>query len=390
MSALKVLIVTSWYPTADRPVQGVFVWEQVRASIDEFDVAVIAPRLVTLRTAGRPLPSSDPELVGVPIRRPRVLSPIPGRPAYVAHRYATAVSKAYDDLAQSWGKPDVIHAHVVLNAGYAAAQLGTRLDVPVVLTEHATSGSTWLKAPPGFDLLRRTLRAIPLHVAVSPALADRIRAVEPVVVRVIGNIVDTELFRPIRQMSPSNPARFAFVGGLIPRKGADSVVRAIALARDRQGHRWIARIAGRGPERDRLSSLADDLGIGEQIELVGELPLTGIRDLYEWANAAVLPSSEETFGVAAAEAMAMGRPVIGYDNPGFRFVLGVAGGRLVPQGDVLGLMTAMQSVAEGTLGYDGALARESIVSRFGRAAFIDQLCELYADATAARWKDAEA
>jgi glycosyltransferase involved in cell wall biosynthesis len=381
---MKVLVISSWFPTVRNPVQGVFVWEQVRIAARRFDVAVIAPNLRTLGSIARPMRGPAPAIDGVPIARPPVLSPFPRRPAYVAAPYARAVRKAYDELVGTWGRPDVIHAHVVLNAGYAAARLGRAVRIPVVLTEHATSGSTWLKAIPGSGLVRRTLEAIPNLVAVSPSLAARIRASAQVNVRVIGNVVDTEFFEPVARPRPSGPARFAAVGALIPRKGIDALIRAMAMAKSSGNTDCQVRVAGRGPEEGRLRQLAVELGVADRFELVGEIGLAGVRDLYQWADFAALPSSEETFGVAAAEAMAMGRPVVGYANAGFQFVVDRFNQGLVPIGDVAGLSHAMIRADEGALDGDTDAIRQSIVDRFGPNAFLDQLAALYADAIAGR------
>lgn len=387
---MKVLVITSWYPNAWNPVQGVFVAEQVRVASRQFDVAVIAP---TLRTVGTFLPGRRQWAVetdsATPVVRPQVLSPIPGRPAYVAAPYARAVARAYRELEASWGRPDVIHAHVVLNAGHAAARLGRALGVPVVLTEHATSGSTWLKAMPGSDLVRRTLEAIPIHVAVSPSLAERIRTVSSVEVRVIGNVVDTEFFQPVRSPRAAGPLRIASVGGLIPRKGMDSLLRAVAMAGHERPTGWEVRVAGKGPELQRLEALSRDLGIAHQVTFIGEVSLAGVRDLYAWADVAALPSHEETFGVAAAEAMAMERPVIGFANTGFAYVTGAVGGRLVPDNDDEGLRDALEAVASGDLMFDGAASRQSIVDRFGPDAFLSQIDELYRDAISGRQRQRE-
>ena len=102
---LKVLVITSWFPSPGNPVQGVFVSEQVRIASRQFDVAVIAPTLRSLRTfVGRrdPVP---PRADGVRVLRPSVLSPFPRRPAWVVEPYARAVGRAYDELERSWGRP---------------------------------------------------------------------------------------------------------------------------------------------------------------------------------------------------------------------------------------------------------------------------------------------
>jgi glycosyltransferase involved in cell wall biosynthesis len=70
------------------------------------------------------------------------------------------------------------------------------------------------------------------------------------------------------------------------------------------------RIAGDGPERDRLHSLA-----GPEVEFMGSCSDDEILELYRGAQALILPG-EEDFGIAPVEALACGRPVIGLSRGG--------------------------------------------------------------------------
>jgi len=121
------------------------------------------------------------------------------------------------------------------------------------------------------------------------------------------------------------------VGSLEPRKDFATLVRAFAeLRRDRRARLVIL---GRGRERERLLALAGELGVGEDVRLLGfeENP-------YRWmarANAFALTSQREGSGAVLVEAMACGTPVVATDCPsGPAEILG--GGRfgeLAPVGD---------------------------------------------------------
>lgn len=94
------------------------------------------------------------------------------------------------------------------------------------------------------------------------------------------------------------------VSRLAPEKGIDVAIRACALA----GVPLV--VAGEGPERDRLHSLARDGGGDSPVTFLGRLPADELAELRRTAAVALVPSlSAETFGLAAAEAMAAGAPV---------------------------------------------------------------------------------
>jgi glycosyltransferase involved in cell wall biosynthesis len=69
-------------------------------------------------------------------------------------------------------------------------------------------------------------------------------------------------------------------------------------------------IAGEGPDREAIRRLAAELGVGDRLELPGQLSRDELRALYAGAHAFVLPSERESFGIAALEARAAGLPVI--------------------------------------------------------------------------------
>src|SRR5205085_20694 len=95
-------------------------------------------------------------------------------------------------------------------------------------------------------------------------------------------------------------------------------------------------VVGDGPERGRIQSLARELGVGDRVELLGQLPPDRARAQAWRGTAFVMPSVDEAFGVAYVEAMAGGVPAIGCRGEGGPEEIAAAGGgiRLVPPGDV--------------------------------------------------------
>jgi N-acetyl-alpha-D-glucosaminyl L-malate synthase BshA len=105
---------------------------------------------------------------------------------------------------------------------------------------------------------------------------------------------------------PSGERLVIHLSNLRPVKQVDAVVRVFAQIRARVPARLL--IVGEGPELGRAEQLIDELGIGAQVELIGEaqdvVGLLSVSDLF------LLPSLQESFGLSALEAMACGVPVV--------------------------------------------------------------------------------
>lgn len=100
-------------------------------------------------------------------------------------------------------------------------------------------------------------------------------------------------------------------------KGHDRVIRAVADLR--QSHPEIVYVvAGDGDDRPRLEQLARELGIAEQVRFIGYVPDSELPDLYRAADAFIMPSTGEGFGIVFLQALASGIPVIGGDSDGSR------------------------------------------------------------------------
>ena len=132
------------------------------------------------------------------------------------------------------------------------------------------------------------------------------------------------------------------VGGLHPRKGFDVLLQA--LARMGVGQPWQLIIAGEGPERARLTALANDLGLAEQVRLLGQRE--DVPDLQAAADLFVMPSLWEGLPLAVLEAMLAGTPVVASAVSGIPEAINPdeEQGLLVPPGDIDALAEAVKGL----------------------------------------------
>lgn len=135
---------------------------------------------------------------------------------------------------------------------------------------------------------------------------------------------------------------FAFCGQLIDRKGVDTLIEARSRMRV-EAAQCVVVLIGDGPERDRYEDMARALGVGDAIRFAGFAQPSLLPSCFAAADALVIPSRREGWGLVVGEAMAARLPVIASDavNAG-RDLIGLGqGGILVPAGDADALAVAM-------------------------------------------------
>jgi glycosyltransferase involved in cell wall biosynthesis len=152
----------------------------------------------------------------------------------------------------------------------------------------------------------------------------------PAVVIPLG--IDVDRFEPADRPAPKGALRVGFVGRLIPVKGVDVLLRAAAL-----DPRFEVEIVGSGPESERLSALAADLGLSERVVFTGHVDGDETPAVYRRFDALAVPSVPtpgvvEQFGRVVVEAQASGVPVVASRSGGLPEVVGDAG-ILVEPGD---------------------------------------------------------
>jgi glycosyltransferase involved in cell wall biosynthesis len=133
------------------------------------------------------------------------------------------------------------------------------------------------------------------------------------------------------------------VGRLVPQKGFDLLLRAFALAA-REVPKWSLTIWGEGPDRAKLEQQRENLGLSTRVHFPGVTERPGIW--IETADAFVLSSRYEGWGIVVLEAMAAGLPVVSFDcewGPREMIKHGVDG-LLVPAEDITSLSDALVKI----------------------------------------------
>jgi glycosyltransferase involved in cell wall biosynthesis len=143
----------------------------------------------------------------------------------------------------------------------------------------------------------------------------------------------------IQSAPPSERREILFVGQLIRGKGVDLLLRGLAEVPPP----WHATVVGTGNHLETCRSLAGDLGIADRVHFAGWVPHGELTRFYVDAALTVVPSRwPEPFGMVGIEAMARGRPVVGFAVGGIPdWLEDEVTGLLVPEADTVAMAAAI-------------------------------------------------
>ncbi|MES2339884.1 MAG: glycosyltransferase [Pseudomonadota bacterium] len=317
---LRVLTLASLFPDASRPNLGVFVERQTLglAARPDVDLRIVSPVGLPpwpLHRIGRyaalaDLPD-DEDWKGVPIQRPRFLNLL----GTGGRLHAAAIVHVLKPLLTAMRRDfpfDVIDAEFFFPDGPAAVALGEYFGVPVSIKARGADIHHWGRAGPTAASVLRAGRAADGLLAVSEALRDDMIALgmpaDRIAVHRTG--VDGNRFAPRDRAAEKarlgvSGALVLSVGALIPRKGHDIVIDAVARL---PGTTLL--IAGEGPERPALEARIAAAGLEGTVRLLGSVPHADLPALFAAADVMALASVSEGLANAWVEALSSGTPVV--------------------------------------------------------------------------------
>ena len=386
---MLTFILSRGIPTEQYPTNGVFEFDQACA-LQEAGCQVVFLAL-DLRSARRVRRWGFQSFTrnGVAVR---VLSvPLGNLPKKIFYPIGSwALQKLYARAVKEFGKPDVLHAHFT-DYGYLAAKLKETEQVPLVLTEHSSLVNQD-KLPSDIEQAAKLAfaRADKL-IAVSPALAEKMREHSHRSVLWIPDMVDTELFsytdeheqmRSLWEETELEGGEFSFLscGNLLNVKRMDVLIQAFARA-FRDCPKVHLTICGQGEEEGNLRKLIYDLKMENRIELAGIRPREEIAQRLQQADCFVLASVSETFGVSYLEALSCGVPVIATRCGGPECFVNEHNGLMVEPDDVEGLASAMLTMYCNGGSYNRAAIAQEVRNHYSSQAVAARLMEQYEQLT---------
>lgn len=317
---MRVLIVSTWYPSPAAPIVGSFVRADAELLAQRHDVEVVhlaPPAVVTADECG----SQSGFVTRVPM----------------ATRSPRDIMRAWNVIRSGLPGFDVVHTHAFSTL---LPFVGHRVEIPWVHTEHWSGVADPGRLPAAERaVLRATGRSLnrpDVVIAVSEWLAERVRAHRRREIAVVPPAV-----APVTVTAPpgrTDDVRLVGVGGLVP--GKDPLM-AVEIVRELRRRGVPARMewAGDGTLRPAVEAQA-----GDHFTVLGALDRAGVGAALDRADLFLLPTLGETLCLSALEAVTHGRPVVMGSHGGQRGYVTPVNGRLVGPRDAAAYADAVQSI----------------------------------------------
>jgi N-acetyl-alpha-D-glucosaminyl L-malate synthase BshA len=311
--------------------------------------------------------------------------------------YTIALASKMAEVAR-YAKLDVLHVHYAVphaTAAWMAREVLGASAPKVVTTLHGTD-TTLVGTDPSY--LPVTRLSILKSDAVTTPSAFLARATregfglpDALPIHVLHNFVDAERFAPRRDrealrahfpdLQPGEPV-LVHVSNFRPVKRVQDVVSVFQEVHRQRPARLL--MIGDGPERSAAERRLRGLGLGARVAFLGKQ-----EEFTEWLAACdvfLLPSEQESFGLAALEALSCGVPVVASDIGGLpELVEDGRSGYLVPLGDVAAMAGAVLALVREPARWAeaSASARARVLQHFRRAPAVDRYEALYRSLLAA-------
>ena len=328
MKRLRVLSLSTLYPTDQTPNFGVFVERQMQAVVARGDVDLVMVNPIGLppfplslhpRYAPQRAAAANEQRGGVQVLRPR-FTLVPG----IGGRFnAAAEARAVLPLARKLHAEapfDLVDAQFFYPDGAAAVRVAQALGLPSSIKARGADVHHWGQAMGTAAQVRGAALAATGLLAVASGLADDLAALgvprNKVTVHRTG--LDRAVFRPLDRTEcrtklglPQDRPILACVGALIPRKGQRFAIEALEHLLDAE-----LVLAGTGGDEAMLRALAAELGLTARVHFLGAVPHGELPIVLSAADLFVLPTASEGLANAWVEALACGTPVITTPIPG--------------------------------------------------------------------------
>ena len=285
------------------------------------------------------------------------------------------------------GKTDLIHVHVLTRMGFFAHWQKYLNGTPYLITEH------WSRYLPGNDFsgfvrkmwTKKIVRRAAMVTTASEILAKAMQnhGLRNSRYRLLPNVVDTNLFKPIPHHNET--PKIVHVSCFEDKsKNISGLLESLKIMKNK-GIAYQAVLIGEGMDLEAMKQRAYDLEITDRVRFTGLLQGQALVDELATGDFFVLPSHYETGGIVLLEAMACGLPVVASNVGALPEIVNEHNGILVPDGDTQALAEAMEQCCHTYYNYKPEILRNPVVERYSKESVGKILDEWYHEVTRRRY-----
>jgi glycosyltransferase involved in cell wall biosynthesis len=368
---LRVLFISSWYPSKEKPLLGIFVKRHAAALAGVCDVDVLQVCW-----------GNDDHIEEVnedAVYTLRVYKKT-AKGIFKLLRYNAAWKKAIKVYETKRGRPDIINANIIYPVSIIASRLKKKWKIPYVITEHWTGyfpedgryGGSIMKL-----IARKAVKKAGAVVTDSNRLKKRMLELGLTNnYYSIPNVVDGELFK-IRGDKKTQPFNFIHVSALYDaQKNVSGIIKAFT-----ELHKQLPTISltivGGGEALEGLKLQVKELNLQDSITFTGSKVGTQLVDLYNDANAFILFSNYENLPCVMLEAQCCGLPVIGTNVGDVPEYINERNGIVIKAGDEAALAEAMKQIIEGYNKYNSTEIRNAVLNKVSPQVIASQFMQVF-------------
>ena len=376
---MKVLVIPTWYPNGKDQLMGIYHKEycEALAKDPEIDINILFIETTRLSEPIKSITVKKWEIIkekNYNVYISRMINMTKINEKWQFKRYVKRVEKAFKRYIKTNSMPDILHAEVTIPAGYATCLIGKKYNIPVIVTEHASSFQNFFK---GYyakysnyvlenayftSVSNYMLKKLPQHT-------DR-KAVIP-------NLVDTESFKLPRKKI--NGLRLVYVCAFRKGKRVEDLLSALKII---VGEKIVndvkLTIVGDGYLNEQYHNKCHELGLDNYVDFVGRKNKCQIAEILNQNNIFVIPSAMETFCIPGIEALASGMPVVSTKCCGPEEYIDKKCGKLVNIGNTKEMAEAIIDVYKNLDKYDINYLR-SVADRYSADSVQNIAKDIYKD-----------
>ena len=379
---MHIMVIPSWYASSRNKVHGSFFKEQFKAlSNAGIKVTVAYNEIWPITMLGRIKENRGIEFSledNLKTYRYKDFNYLPKNPL-MFKSFNKRMDKLYKEIVKKEGEIDIIHAHSALWGGISAQYISEKYNIPLVITEHSSLNYARYVKESYKKYIYAAYDKADALIAVGNGLENEMKNYTNNDIKVIHNMVDLKKFNIDIKSSEKNNSEDTFnmfsCALLEEGKGMENLIEAFYLAFKSKDA--ILRIGGDGSLREKLEGMIKELGMENQIFLLGALSREDVAKEMKNCKCFALASEHETFGVVYIEALACGKPVIGTYNGGADDIIKDYNGIIIEKKDVEKLKDALVKMKNEYKTYDKNEIREKTILSYSENVLVEKLKGVY-------------
>lgn len=365
----KILWIAGWYPNRHKPALGNFIQRHAQAASAYHDIYVVH---ATASDRDEITVQQDGNLNSV-IAYFRKINFLPLKFQQWKKAWNNAIAKAEEIIG---GKPDAVHLHIIIPAGTVASAYAAENSIPFYITEHSTRFqkklALWESA-----LLKKTCKNADVVCPVTLQLGNALKkAGVRTVMKVIPNVVNTELFKPSTGSS-SGKKKILHVSTLNEQqKNITGILRVIKKLSEQRNDFEFEIISEY--DYSEAARYAESLGLKKEIiRFKGLQPIEQVAQAMQQSSVFVLFSNEENLPCVLLESVSCGTPVISTNVGGISEWINESCGILIEKGDEDALFKSLNKVLDHPEKFNSGKMHYYIHEYFSISSISQMFNELY-------------